>query len=273
MLVGRDESGPVPSFGAAACMTGAASRQVEKVTVDFARPGKASDLDAQHLKAVSDGPGDGEWRVLVGFVQWNNTISKFKDIKDNDQGIGRRYAGALADEVAARGGALVLRTRQRSEAGAPAVIMDNANGGEFRFGLQNAAGGVTPVFTVNAKGDLKAEGKIEGAVTPGNFKVQSGTAMDGVVLPLPTGVTDAMVTSGKATVHVQLTPRLGGTPTPASADKWGSFSLECFIDDDRRVHCLVRWLKLDGAITPTILDLPGLCDYLLVVAVADDKGA
>ena len=43
-------------------------------------------------------------------------------------------------------------------------------------------------------------------------------------------------------------------------------------DDDRRVHCLVRWLKLDGATTPTIQDLPGLCDYLLVVAVAAADG-
>jgi hypothetical protein len=273
LLVGRDESGPVPSFGAAACMSGAASRKVENVTVTFDRPGKAAELDSQPLKAVSDGPGDGLWHVLVGFVQWNNTISKFKDIKDTDQGIGPRYAGVRADEVAARSGTLVLRSAPRTDAGKTAIIMDDTNGGEFRFGLQNAAGVVTPVFTVNAKGDLKTEGKITGTVTPGNFKVQSGAAMDGVVLPLPSGVTDEMVASGKAIVHVQLTPRLGGAPTPTLSDKWGGFSLECFIDDDRRLHCLVRWFKLDSTAPPTIQDLPGLCDYLLLVAVADDKGA
>jgi hypothetical protein len=272
-LVGRDEAGQVPSFSAGACTSSQASRQVENVIVQFGRPGSAADLDKQKLPDSASGPGSGAWLVLIGFVQWNSKISKFKDIKNTDQGIGPRYAGVRADEVAARGGALALRTRQRSEVGAPAMIMDNAHGGEFRFGLQNAAGDVTPVFTVNAKGDLKAEGTISGAVTPGKFKVQSGTATDGVILPLPLGVTDAMVASGKAIVHIQLTPRLGGAPTPTLSDKWGGFSLECFVDSDRRLHCLIRWLKLDSTAPPTIQDSPGLCDYLLLVAVADDKGA
>ena len=267
-LVGRDEAGQVPSFSAGACTSTQASRQVENVIVQFGRPGSASDLDKQPRGSAASGSGSGVWRVLIGFVQWDTGIHKFKKIGLSDQGVGPRYAGVLADDVAARAGALALRTRERNQVGAPAVIMDGANGGEFRFGLQNAAGGVTPVFTVNAKGDLKAEGKIQGAVTPGSVQVQSGTATDGVILPLPPGVTGDMVAPGKGTLHVQLTPRLDGTPTPTTTDKWGGFPLECFVDDDRRLHCLVRWLKLNGSTAPTIQDLPGLCDYLLIVAVA-----
>jgi len=210
--------------------------------------------------------------VLVGFVQWDRTISKFKDIATKDQGIGLRYAGVRADEVAARGGALVLRTAGRTEAGKSAVIMDDANGGELRFGLQNAAGVVTPVFTVNAKGDVKAEGKIQGAVTPNSVQVQSGTAMHGVVLPLPPGVTEEMVAPGKGTVHIHLTPRMDLTPLrPSAAGLWVSIPFQCYVDNDRRLHCELRWLNVNS--TPvSIQDLPGLCDYLLVVAVAASKG-
>lgn len=267
-LVGGDQAGLVPSFGSLGCSTGAATRTQEAFRIIFDRPGKASEIDNQTAKTASDGPGSNEWRVLVGFVQWDPTISKFKDIATKDQGIGLRYAGVCADEVAARGGALVLRTAGRTEAGKSAMIMDDANGGELRFGLQNAAGVVTPVFTVNAKGDIKAEGKIQGAVPPGSVQIQSGTATDGVILPLPPGVTEEMVAPGKGALHVHLTPRFGRIPTPLSPDEWGSFSLECFVDDDRRLHCLARWLKLDGSSTPMILNLPGPCDYLLIVAVA-----
>jgi hypothetical protein len=271
-LVGGDQAGLVPSFGSLGCSTGAATRTQEAFGIQFDRPGKASGIDNQTAKAASDGPGSNQWRVLVGFVQWDRTISKFKDIATKDQGIGLRYAGVRADEVAARGGALVLRTAGRTEAGKSAVIMDDANGGELRFGLQNAAGVVTPVFTVNAKGDVKAEGKIQGAVTPNSVQVQSGTAMHGVVLPLPPGVTEEMVAPGKGTVHIHLTPRMDLTPLrPTAAGLWVSIPFQSYVDSDRRLHCELRWLNVNS--TPvSIQDLPGLCDYLLVVAVAASKG-
>jgi hypothetical protein len=272
-LIGGDEPGIVPSFGALACTTGAATRTMENFSIQFGRPGQAAELDNQILKAPSDGPGSNEWRVLIGFVQWNKTIGKFKDTTPSDQGIGPRYAGVRADEVVARSGTLVLRTAARTEAGKSAVIMDDANGGELRFGLQNAAGVITPVFTVNAKGDVKAEGKIQGAVTPGSVQVQSGTATDGAVLPLPPGVTEEMVAPGKGTVHVQLTPRVDSKPpTLASPNEWGGFPLSYSIDADRRLQCLVRWFHLSGIGAGTFQDLPGVCDYLLVVAVAAAEG-
>jgi hypothetical protein len=269
-LIGGDEAGAIPSFGSLACTTATASRTTENFSIQFGRPGQAADLDNQTVKAPSDGPGSGEWRVLVGFVQWDASIGKFKAIANQDQGIGPRYAGVCADEVAARSGTLVLRSAPRTEAGKTAVIMDGSNGGELRFGLQNAAGVVTPVFTVNAKGDVKAEGKIQGAVTPGSVQVQSGTATDGVILPLPPGVTEDMVAPGKGTLHVHLTPRMDLTPLmPTTAGTWISIPFQCHVDPDRRLHCMVRWLNVTSLATQ---NLPGLCDYLLVVAVAAAAG-
>jgi len=269
-LVGRDELGSVPSFGSLACTTSAPARTVENFTIQFGRPGQAAQLDDQTKKAPSDGAASGEWRVLIGFVQWNSDIGKFKAIANKDRGIGPRYAGVCADEVAARSGTLVLRSVPRTEAGKTAVVMDDSNGGEFRFGLQNAAGVVTPVFTVNAKGDVKAEGKIQGAVTPGSVQVQSGTAMNGVIVPLPPGITEEMVAPDKGTVHIQLTPRMDLTPLkPTTAGNWIGIPFECRVDADRRLHCVIRWLDVSSA---TIKNLPGLCDYLLIVAVAAAEG-
>ena len=272
-LIGGDESGDVPSFGSPACTTGAAARMIENFSIQFGRPGQAAQLDNQTIKTPSDGPGSREWRVLVGFVQWDTNIGKFKAIATKDQGIGPRYAGVQADEVAARSGTLVLRSAPRTDAGKTAVVMDDTNGGEFRFGLQNAAGVVTPVFTVNAKGDVKAEGKIQGAVAPGSVQVQSGTAMDGVVLPLPPGVTEDMVAPGKATVHVQLTPRMDITSaTPTGTGPWISIPSECHVDADRRLHYTIRWIDMSLPGFLPVQYLPGLCDYLLVVAVAASTG-
>jgi hypothetical protein len=272
-LVGGDEASIAPSFGALACTSGATTRTTEGFSIGFGRPGDAADLDSQTAMAAADGPGNNQWRVLVGYVQWNPDISKFSAIGASDQGIGPRYAGVQADEVAARSGTLVLRTRPRSQAGAPAVVVDETSG-ELRFGLQNAAGVVTPVLTVNAKGDLRAEGQIKGGAVPGSVQVQSGTVTDGVVLPLPPGVTEEMVKPGKGIVHVQLTPRLGGKPVANNPSEWMSVPFECRVDEQRRVHCLIRWIQLSnvGAGTSLISPSPGLCDYTMIVCVAPEGG-
>lgn len=266
-LIGGDEPGAVPSFGAGACASGAATRTSEKFRLQFGRPGQAAQLDDQDETLLTDGPGSYEWRSLVGFVQWNDTLKKFKAIADSDQNVGLRYAGVRADEVVARGGALVLRSAARNDAGKTAMVVDNTDGGALRFGLQSASGAITPVFTVTAKGDVKAEGKIQGAVTPGSVQVQSGTALDGALVPLPPGVTADMVAPGKGTMHVHLTPRVDASPwTPTGPGNWVGVPLQCSAGDDRRLHCTIRWFKTDVPGAPT--DLPGMCDYLMVVAVA-----
>jgi hypothetical protein len=267
-LIGGDEAGASSTFGVGACAGGAPTRTSEKFRLQFGHPGEAAQIDNQDEKLPADGPGTYEWRTLVGYVQWDKTIGKFKDITDSDQGVGLRYAGVQADEVVARGGALVLRSASRNEAGKTAAIMDDSNGGELRFGLQNASGVVTPIFTVNAKGDVWAKGKIQGAVTPGSVQVQSGTALDGILMPLPPGVTADMVAPGKGTMHVHLMPRVDASPGPPTGmTKPVGFPYQCYVDNFRRLHCTIRWFDL-AALGSSPQDLPGMCDYLMVVAVA-----
>lgn len=261
-IMGVDQAGAAASGGLIACAAVQSAAIVENFRIDFGRPGDDALLDSQTLPPITDGPGTGGWRVLLGFVQWDGSIAKFHDASLTNLGIGPRYAGVQADEVAARGGHLVLRSAPRTQGGAAAVAInpsDIAFAGEFQFGAQDAAGTVQPVFRVTAKGDVIASGKIQGAALPGSIQVQSGTATDGVILPLPPGVTEDMVTPGKGTLHVQLVPRLGGAQA-----KTINASLECRLDGDRRVHCLVRQVDLSAAASS---DFPGLCDYLLLVAV------
>jgi hypothetical protein len=272
-LIGRDEAGPASSAGRAGCSAGQTNRTVENFMFQFGRPGDAASLDTQTAAAIADGPGSSSWKVLLGFVQWNGTIGKFTDAGLTDQGISPRYAGVQADEVSARGGELILRSAPRGQTGVPAVALNppdpvGKGTGELQFGAQDAAGTVQPVFRVTAKGDVIALGNIQGAAAPGSVQVQSGTVTDGIILPLPPGVTEEMVAPGKGTLHVLLTPRMGGTPPSA---KSLSTSLKCSLDDNRRVQCLVRWADL-SVVTPTLIDVPGLCDYLLLVSVPASGG-
>ena len=51
----------------------------------FGRPGDELDLDKQQAPDVPEGPGNGEWTMLLGFVQWDASIKHFTD--------GERYVG------------------------------------------------------------------------------------------------------------------------------------------------------------------------------------
>ena len=101
-LVGRDEDPAVEAFAEASCGSTQARRKIEGYEITFGRPGDELDLDKQTAAGLTDAP-DGGWKVLLGFVKWNSTIERFSDLADSSGGIGRRYAGALADEVVARG--------------------------------------------------------------------------------------------------------------------------------------------------------------------------
>jgi hypothetical protein len=209
-------------------------------------------------------------------VQWEYTLQKFLDVGMNDQGTTPRYAGVQADEVAARGGQLVLRSRPRNQAGAPAVVIDGATPGaeEFRYGFQDAGGLVQPVFRITAKGDVIATGQIQGAVAAGgSLQVQSGTATDGVILPLPPGVTEDMVKPGKAAFHVLLTPSIPLRPADATGGDWGCVPIGVGIDDQRRLQCLLRFFQIPlPAAAPFFEDRTGACDYLILVAVPASPG-
>ena len=273
LLVGRDAAPPASGFTVGRCSDNAATRQIENFEITFLSPGVDLNLDGQALPDVSAGPGSNNgsnnWMVLLGFVKWDKNIKKFTAIADSALGVSPRYAGVLADEVAARNHKLLFRTRVKNTSGNPAMLLDETDGGRLQFGALNATGVVTPVLTVTAKGDVVATGTIKGAFTSGNVYVQSGVATDGLVLPLPSGVAPDQVGAGKATVHIQLTPRLSGLTSP-TANAAVATSFQCEVDTDRRVKCLIRWIELNAP--NTTIDLPGSCDYTVIVAVPATAG-
>ena len=236
----------------------ASSRVAEGYELGFGRLGDELELDDQPVPAVGEGP-DAEQpaRILLGFVQWDATLKRFKDVQARPEATGPRYAGVAADEVVARGGVLTLRSRTATSAGKPAVVVDEANGGALEFGLQDARGKVTPVFTVSAKGDVTAAGKLAGALTAG-VQVESGIATDGMLVPLPKGITADQVDAGQVVLHVHVTPRYDGL---------AAFAPRVCRVDGRRIRCR---FGAPGGGGPSF---PGRCDYTSLVFVSTDGGA
>jgi hypothetical protein len=269
-LIGRDEPAP-PTTLVEACDSTLPTRVLEGYEVTFGRPGDELDLDRQDVPDVADGPGSGTWRVLLGFVQWDSTIDKFKAVANESGGIGRRYAGVLADTVAARGGRLTLRTRANNQSGKPAVVIDETDGGLLTFGMLTAQGVATPIFSVNAKGDVEAEGTIKGAVLPGSVQIQSGVATDGIVLPLPPGITEAQVQNEQVTLHIEVTPRFPGAIPPDASNDWVAVPLECQVEaSTRRVSCRSRWFRLSNP--ATFQDRPSAVRYTVLASVPATTG-
>jgi hypothetical protein len=200
-------------------------------------------------------------------VQWAGT--NFKAVSAKPQSIGPRYAGVQADEVIARSGTLNVRSAPVGQANTPAVVMDQANGGEMRFGLQDKSGAVTPVFTVNSKGDIKIEGTISSsALAPGTYVAESGVISDGLLIPLPKGITQKQVDDGQVQLHIHVSPRF--RPADAALPV-GSvlLPLECRVEG-RRVICRELWQVFPpGAVSSRA----GFCDYIVHAYVPPAKGA
>ena len=267
-LLGRDEKMRAASTSVSFCAGTGSTRTIEGFEVTFGRVGSAADLDQQLVPDPEQGPGDsknGGWRILLGYVEWDGT--HFTKVVEESDGIVRRYAGVRADEVIARSGALALRTAERNVNGKSSLAINNKNGGEMRFGLQDSSGNVVPVFTVNAKGDVFAEGKIVGAIA-GGVQVETGIATDGVTLPLPPGITQQLVDNGEAQVQIHLSPRYQqpvSLPPLAANAFWLMHPLECYADG-LRVVCRVYWQSTNGA-GGSPLVLPGVCDFVVMAFV------
>jgi hypothetical protein len=129
------------------------------------------------------------------------------------------------------------------------------------------------VLTVKSNGDIITPGTVQSKSSSGTVYVQSGMATDGVVLPLPSGVKAEDVAPDKGTLHVQVSMRLSSLIPPAApvgAD-WAPVPLQCSVDSDRRVRCVVRWVQVPAA-APNFVDLPGVCDYVLLVGIPATGG-
>jgi hypothetical protein len=274
VLHGFDDEAPQPAFPAGACGTGGAKRVTEAFEVTFRRIGGAAALDGQTPPDVTSGPGPvgGQpWDVLLGFVQWNGT--HFTGVTDSADGVRLRYAGVKADVVAARGGRLELRPDPSREAGKVAVVV----GGTppvLAFGVYRGDGTVEERLTITADGDLhangdiRADGVVSGSLTAGQTSVQSGVAFDGIVLPLPPGVTQGQVDRGAVVLHIQVTHHVTAAMAPPAGFPLGPLLRECTVDASRTLRCLVRWLNNAGLAS----DQPGAADYLML-AVGSQSGA
>jgi hypothetical protein len=270
-IVGRDEQGSATARRTSLCMENPSTRVSESFFITFGALGSAADLDNQIVRDpdVPAGSGQAPWRILLGFVSWNGT--RFVSVRNADSGITRRYVGVRGGEVTGLGDGLVLRSTPRTVSDKAALIIDNTDGGQMRFGLHDSLGNVVPVFTVNAQGDVIAEGKILGAIA-GGVQVESGVITDGLEVPLPAGITQAQVDSGEASLQIRVNPRFqqpASLPPLAAGNYWLMQPLDCRVDG-RRVVCLVRWVPTAGALPAMVL--PGVCDFVVMGFVKSAEG-
>jgi hypothetical protein len=205
---------------------------------------------------------------LIGYVQWDRggsgAISNAQSQVDATHSA--RYSGIRADTIAARGGSINLRTQPDVQGGKPALSLNEGGGGLLQFGLLKADGSLNQLMWVNSSGDLQVAGKIIGTLAAGAIVAESGFASDGMTIALPAGVTEQQVTNQDAQVHVIVSPIVDSAAAPDTVSRWISSSLECYVDDQRRVHCRTRWLQL-GPPVPRVVDVAAACSYLIVASI------
>jgi hypothetical protein len=271
-LTGRDEQGAAAARRTSACLDNPSTRTRETFGITFGRLGAAASLDTQVVADADamSGTGAAPWQILLGFVSWNGT--RFVAVHLADGNTTRRYAGTRAGEVIGIADALLLRAGARTGPDKAALLIDNTGGGLMRFGLHDSLGKFVPVFSVNAQGDVTAEGKILGAIA-GGVQIESGIITDGLEVPLPAGIAQAQIDSGAATLQFQVQPRYqqpASLPALAAGAYWLMQPLDCRVDG-RRVVCLVRWESSNGAVAALIL--PGVCDYVVLGFVKPAEGS
>jgi hypothetical protein len=231
--------------------------------IEFGRPGDAATLDQQTVPAFGAGPGDQAWKVLVGFVRWDGTIGggKFIDVTmTDDQGTTVRFAGVQADRISARGPTMLL-----------SVPAGTGGSGQFAFAVRDATGTPTTVLTIAANGDVVTKGQLKGSAGGGpvGVKVQSGVARDGLVLPLPPGITDDMLKPGKGILHVFLRPHIPEFPPENTAGIWVGVPIVCAVDNHRKLQCSIKFVRIVAPVAQTV---PGVCDYLVVAELLPTGG-
>lgn len=243
------------------CANGPGRGGVEElVEVEFGRPGD-SDRD-QPAPAPDAGPGDGTWRVLVGFVRFDTSINRFSAVGVSADGATVTGAGAAASVVAGTG-RVEVRARAAPDVGVPVLLLDSAPAASLTFGTHDGTGGVAPLLAVDSSGNLTVAGTLKGVQTAGSIRVVSGTASDGTVLPLPDGVDQAAVDAGALQVSVLVHPHL---PPPRTSAVF--VPTVCEVDADLRVSATGDWVDL-VANPVTVTNESASCDFLVLVSVPE----
>jgi len=248
-------------------VNGEPTRVAESFQILFGRLGDELLVAEQQPPAVGDPPADPpiRWLVLLGYIQV--TDGHFTDTRTTARGVGLRHAGVRADTVSARSGALTMRTQPAVQEGQPALVLSGEDPPSLVFGLYQGSGSVSPLMTMAANGNLTVAGSFSGRISAGSVLATSGTATDGMLVPLPSGVSQEEVADGRVVVHVYVTPRV---PAPAT-DTALQVPVEATVDSDRRVRCRLR--RFDPAVSPPeVSEQPGTVDFLVLATVAATNG-
>jgi hypothetical protein len=258
---------PVPDRCGA---NGQRSRVDESYQILCGRLGDERLVADQQPPPVDAGPGDGSepWLILLGYVTW--AADRFQSVAVSANGVGIRYAGVRADTVAARSGTLALRSALAAAEGGPVVTLDAAAG--LAFGLYKGDGSVDELLTVSTRGDVTVRGNIAIGQTGGTVTAVSGVATDGVILPLPAGVTADQVADGRVALHTLVSARLATAPDPPNGGVWMTAPFDCTVDSQRRVRCRLRKVRVDSA-QPDWHDQPAAVDFVVLATVVPDPEA
>jgi len=248
-----------------ACNTAQPATIEEGFQLSFGAPGSEISILDQDAAPVADGFGTptAADKVVVGWVRWNPALEQFASVETSSEGRRVRYVGVVASEVVAQDGRFGVRTRPGGARFALTVAEDTAGGCELRFGKQDGNNPVSAVFTVDARGNITYQGTLS-PLPAAQVNAESGVAFDGVRLPLPAGISEDQVSQGKVRIHALVS----AIPVPPRSDLVGATAfplvLRCALDDDRRVHCQIRWIS---SLDPQqFVDLPAACTYLLVAS-------
>ncbi len=266
-LNGRDASATPQSLSRGCGSSAAPNRTNEAYEISYGFPG--DDAGVLPPVEVGDGPNaDSIVRVLIGYVQWDGATNFASAKAAPTPDLSAPYAGVRADEVVSRSGTLAIRadlgsTRDKR----PALVLDGDNGGEMRFGLQDERGAIVTVFSVNSAGDLTLSGVINGPFGKNNLWVESGSVSDGMLIPLPIGVTQDKIDAGQILLHITVTPRRIAELRPPGETSGVFFKepFECRVDG-RRVSVRERWFNTASLTLPRTI--PAACDYVVVASSA-----
>lgn len=241
------------------------TRVEESYQILFGRLGDERLVNDQPLPPIGAAPADPptRWLVLLGYVLFAN--GHFVNTLSTVGTIGPRHAGVRADTVAARSDQLSLRTQTEVQEGKPALVLSGEDPPSLVFGLYQGSGAVSPLMTVAANGNLTIAGSFSGQTSTGSVVVTNGTATDGMLLPLPDGVSPQEVADGRVLVYIHATPVI----PPSDSDLF--LPSEVTVDSQRRVRCRMR--SYDPTVAqPVVTESPGAVDYLVLATIPATNG-
>ncbi len=234
---------------------------------------KASALSAD---PASDG-GVAPWLIFVGYAKWSAAAQAFADVDAEAAERFRPVVGINAGVVAGNSSRILLHPAASPVAGDAALeLSQTADGPALVFGsYQSALAPIDPLVSINAKGDMTVKGTIVGKTTGTTVLMQSGIASDGMILPLPDGVTVGQVADGSARVHVQVSAHVDPAGSPNPTIDFAALVQECRVDVERRVHCRICWVSLPtttgvATVGATAITQPGQVSYLICVSVSEE---